>query len=193
MNARPVPRVVTAVAVGLLVLATAACGVPPSDGAQPVESEIAALLDRPGPSGVESATSQVDAVVAWVRNDRLVTATRPVPADSRQGVLDGALAALLAGPSPEEGQRGLTTLLPPDLTVDGVVEGRRVALDLSAASALDPARVPLAVGQTALTALGVPGVRRVVFAVDGDRTQVSLPGGGSTRVVRASDYRAVTG
>lgn len=186
-------RVLTAMAVTLLAAVTTACGVPPSDGAQPVESEIAALLDRGGDGSTEASPGEVDVVVAWVRGDQLVTTTRQVSAETRQEQLDAALVALLAGPDTDEQRGGLTTLLPPDLGVDGVVEGGRVVLDLTAASALEPGGVPLAVGQAALTGLGVPGVRRVVFAVDGEPTPVPLPDGGSTRVVRAADYRTVTG
>lgn len=179
-----------AMAVTLLAAVTTACGVPPSDGAQPVESEIAALLDR---ASTEASPGEVDVVVAWVRGDQLIEATRQVSAETRQEQLDAALAALLGGPTTDEQRGGLTTLLPPDLGVDGVVEGGRVVLDLTAASALEPGGVPLAVGQAALTGLGVPGVRRVVFAVDGEPTPVPLPDGGTTRVVRAADYRTVTG
>jgi spore germination protein GerM len=179
-------------AVALLAAATTACGVPPSDGPRPVESEIAALLDRGGTGSTSASPGEVDVVVAWVRGDQLIRATRQVSAESRQEQLDAALTALLAGPSTDEQRGGLTTLLPPDLGVDGVVEGRRVVLDLTAASALEPGGVPLAVGQAALTALAVPEVTRVVFAVEGEPTPVPLPDGGSTRVVRAADYRAVT-
>lgn len=176
----------------LLVAVTTACGVPPSDGAAPIAPDVANLLERGAPGETDGTAGQVDAVVAWVRDDRLVTTIRQVAAETRQEQLDAALAALLAGPGPEEQQIGLTTLLPPDLVVDGVVEGARVVLDLTAASTLEPGRVPLAVGQTALTALGVPGVRGVTFAVDGEATRVPVPGGGTTRVVRATDYRDVT-
>lgn len=185
-------RVLIALTVLLLAVATTACGVPPSDGAQPVESDIAALLDR-GAGSTAASPGEVDVVVAWVRGDQLIRTSRQVSAETRQEQLDSALAALLAGPSTDEQRGGLTTLLPPDLGVDGVVDGARVDLDLTAASALAPGGVPLAVGQAALTALGVPGVRRVVFAVGGEPTPVPLPDGGSTRVVRAADYRAVTG
>jgi spore germination protein GerM len=185
-------RVLIALTLSLVVAATTACGVPPSDGAQPVESDIAALLDR-GAGSTAASPGEVDVVVAWVRSDQLIRATRQVSAETRQEQLDAALAALLGGPSADEQQGGLTTLLPPDLRVDGVVDGARVDLDLTAASALEPGGVPLAVGQVALTALGVPGVRRVVFAVGGDPTPVPLPDGGTTRVVRAADYRTVTG
>jgi spore germination protein GerM len=184
--------VLTALAVALLAVSMTACGVPPSDGAQPVESDIAALLSR-GADTPTASTGQVDAVVTWVSGDQLVTTTRQVSAETRQEQLDAALVALLAGPSTDEQQSGLTTLLPPDLEVDGVVEGGRVVLDLTAASALEPGGVPLAVGQAALTALGVPGVRRVIFAVGGEPTPVPLPDGSTARVVRATDYRTVTG
>ena len=177
-------------AVVALMLATA-CGVPPSDGARPVQSDIAGLLERDNGSPDATAIEDVRTPVVWVREDRLVPSVRFVPAGLPQEQLDAALAALLAGPKPEEQERGLATLLPPDLRIDAVVEGRRAVVDLGITTAPEAGRLPLAVGQVALTALGVPEVRSVTFLVDGDPTSVDLPGGGTARVVRLSDYADV--
>jgi hypothetical protein len=170
---------------------TAACGVATDETARPIESDIAGLLERDDAGESSPAESLVSVDITWVRLDTLVPTPRVVAASTPQQQLDASMAVLLAGPDAAERQDGLTTLLPPDLEVVGVVDGRRVVLDLTEGSALEPGQVPLAVGQLALTALDVPGVRSVTFAVNGEPARVPLPEGKPTRVIRESDYRSV--
>ena len=165
-------------------------------GPQPIDSDIAELL-QPEETPTAPETAQQDLLtVTWVRGNKLVRAVRPGVAESRQQRLDAALAVLSSGPLPLEQKRGFTTLLPPDLVIDGDVKRGRVVVELEVGAGLEPTGLPLAVGQVAVTALAVPRIRSVVFTLDGTPTPVPVPstrgtGRDTVRVVRASDYRTV--
>lgn len=181
----------------LAALTTAGCSVPAGDTPRPVDSDIAALLEpeiTPTPTPTETAGERL-LTVTWVRGDKLIRVGRLGVADTRQDRLDAALAVLLDGPLPLGQQKGLTTLLPPDVQVTGEVKRGRAVIALTVGTGLEPGGLPLAVGQVAVTALSVARVRTVVFTVDGVPTAVPLPGDGSgrdtARVVRLSDYRSV--
>ncbi|MEO8108355.1 MAG: GerMN domain-containing protein [Actinomycetes bacterium] len=182
------------VALGFVAAAAllAACGVPADDGPQPVDSDIARLLE-PQPSPTATATTEPRWItVTWVRGDSLARAQRAGVAETRQEVLDVAFAALLDGPRPAEQIKGSTTLLPPDLQLSGDVRKRRVVIELTVDSGLEPVGLPLAVGQVAVTALVIPRVQAVVFSVDGVPTSIPLPDNrGDARVVRLADYQGV--
>ena len=181
-----------AAAVAVAVAVLAGCGIPAADGPQPVESDIAALL-QPAPNPTVTQTAEPRLItVTWVRGDSLARAQRPGLADTRQQQLDVALDELLSGPRPAEQIKGATTLLPPDLQLTGELRKRRAVIELTVDTGLEPVGLPLAVGQVAVTALAVPRVRSVVFTVDGVPTSVPLPNSREdAKVVRLSDYRGV--
>ncbi len=181
-----------AVGMAVAVALIAGCGVPAADGPQPVDSDIAQLL-QPEPSPTSTVTAEPRLItVTWVRGDSLARAQRAGSAETRQQRLDVALATLLDGPRPAEQIKGSTTLLPPDLQVTGEVLRRRAVIELTVDTALESVGLPLAVGQVAVTALSVPRVRTVVFSIDGVPTPVPLPNSrGDARIVSLSDYRGV--
>jgi len=184
------------VAVLLLALSLTACGVSAGDGPQPIDSDIADLLQpQATPTPVETTKPRL-LTVTWVRGEKLVRSVRLGVAETRQERLDAALNALLSGPRPREKTKGFTTLLPPDVVVRGEVKRGRAVIALELGAGLEPGGLPIAVGQVAVTALAVPRVRSVVFTVDGAPTSVPVPstrgpGRDTARVVRASDYRSV--
>ncbi|HUW16542.1 MAG TPA: hypothetical protein VMW94_05660 [Actinomycetes bacterium] len=183
-------KVAAGMAIGAVLVA--GCGVPATDGPQPVDSDIAQLLE-PAPSPTATVTAELRQItVTWVRGDSLARAQRAGSAETRQQRLDVALEMLLTGPRPAEQIKGSTTLLPPDLQLAGEVQKRRAVIELTVDTGLEPVGLPLAVGQVAVTALAVPRVRTEVFSVDGVPTPVPLPNNrGDARVVRLSDYRGV--
>jgi spore germination protein GerM len=191
----PAIRVGAALAsVSTLVLT--ACGVPAGDGPQPVDTDIAQLLQPEATPSSTATTKPRLLTVTWVRGDKLVRTARLGAAETRQERLDAAIHVLLDGPRPVDHTRGFTTLLPPDVQVTGDVKRGRVVIELTVPAGLEPGGLPLAVGQVAVTALAVPRVRTVVFTIDGETTAVPLPdrkgpGRNDARVVRASDYRSV--
>jgi spore germination protein GerM len=190
-------RVVTCAVAALLVAPTlAACGVPAGDGPQPVDSDIAELLQPEAKPTPTETTKPRLLTVTWVRGEKLVRSARLGVAETRQERLDAALLGLLSGPRPREQTKGFTTLLPPDVVVGGEVKRGRAVISIELGAGLEPGGLPLAVGQVAVTALAVPRVRSVVFTVDGSPTAVPVPrtrgpGRDTVRVVRASDYRSV--
>ncbi|HEX5018658.1 MAG TPA: GerMN domain-containing protein [Actinomycetes bacterium] len=186
--------VVWVTSVVCLAFALSACAVPEGSEARPVDSDIAELLTpevTPTPD-VTEAPPQQPIHVTWVRGQRLVQVLRLEPVRTRQQKLDVAFNELRIGPRPTEQRRNLISLLPPDLIFEGDVRGERTVINLNGNLETPQSGVTLAVGQLATTALAVPGVRNVVFTIDGDRIRVPVPGGGKLKgVVEMRDYRRI--
>ena len=185
---RPFGLSVSAVA----ILAAAACGVPSSDGPQPLASDFDAI--GPQPTVSESNTQSANTArvgVAWVHGKKLRLVDRSVVANSRQSRVDAALNALVGGPDASEQARGFTTSVPPDTVLRPNLVGRRAVVDVTLVS-LPPANQPLAFGQVAVTVLNIRGVRSVTFTVDGSPVPVPLPNGSKSHgPVTKRDYRKV--
>jgi spore germination protein GerM len=169
MNRRFAVVAVVAIAASLL----SGCGVPSSDGPEPLSSDIDLLTPLATPSETEASTVKVK--VAWVSGKRLRLVNRSVVAQGRQGRVDSALTALVGGPDSSEQTKGFITLVPPDTLLDPDLAGRRATVDVTLATT--PANQQLAVGQIAMTVLATPGVESVAFTVDGSRVSVPLPDG----------------
>jgi hypothetical protein len=190
-------RAASGALVALLTLATGlvlgGCSVPSGSEARPIDSDIAALLTPMATPTPERTASEKRTLVTWVRGEKLVQTERLIPAKTRQDRLDAALLELVVnGPRPAEQRRGLETKIPPGLSVDGTVRRARVMLDVPKGSQVEPGGVQLAVGQLATTALSIPGVRTVVFSIDGSPTEVSVPDARKPqRVLTMRDYRSV--
>jgi len=162
-----------AVAVAAVVLVAAAgCGVPTTDGPQPLPSEVAALA--PDVQGdVPSATPTRLTDLAWVKGHRLRLSPRTVLASDTASQASAALAAVIAGPSPAEQARGLSTEVPPDLVATLVLEGKSAIVDLRGPNdRAASGNVTLATAQLALAVLLVPGVDSVTFTVEGTPADV---------------------
>ena len=168
-----------------LLASLVGCGVPSSDGPEPLSPDIDLLGPLPTPTETEAETVKVK--VAWVSGKDLRLVDRSVVAEGRQGRVDSALTALVGGPDSSEQSRGLTTLVPPDTILDPELERHRTTVDLTLATTA--ANQQLAVGQIALTVLAVPGVRSVRFTVAGSPVSVPLPDGSRSKgPVKRHDY-----
>ncbi len=178
-------RFAVAAAAGLAVSLLAACGVPSSDGPEPLSPDIDLITPIATPSETEAATVKVK--VAWVSGHKLRLVDRSVVAHGRQAGVDAALTALVGGPDSSEQTKGFITLVPPDTILDPNLTGHRATVDLTLATTA--ANQQLAVGQIAMTVLATPGVESVAFTADGSRVSVPLPGGGrSEGPVTRHDY-----
>jgi hypothetical protein len=178
-------RVSALLVAALLAVSLTGCGVPSSDGPEPLSPDIDLLGPLPTPTETEAETVEVK--VAWVLGKDLGLVARSVVAEGRQGRVDSALTALVGGPDSSEQSKGFTTLVPPDTILDPELNRHRATVDLTLATTA--ANQQLAVGQIALTVLAIAGVRSVRFTVAGSPVAVPLPDGSrSKRPVRRHDY-----
>jgi hypothetical protein len=178
---------VRALAVAAAVSVTAACGVQLDASPQPIPS---GAIPSPAASASETATSSPSpgrAVRVWfAREDGLVPV---VTALTREPVVPPGdiVAALAAGPSPEQLDEGMRTLVVDPLTDaplatvpadNAVTEAGSVIVTLSsAAGALPPGEQVLLLGQIVLSLTGA-GYSSVAFVDEaGAPAAVPLPGG----------------
>ncbi|MCX7620308.1 MAG: GerMN domain-containing protein, partial [Acidimicrobiales bacterium] len=90
----------------------------------------------------------------------------------QDNMADAVLRELIRQPSPEIEQFGFKSDVPKDLVINSVSwEGGLVSIDLSNL-ALTGTKLRQAVAQIVFTLTELPGVRRVLFSVDGRRTGV---------------------
>jgi hypothetical protein len=157
-----------------LAAGLAACGVPSTDGPQPLPSELAELAPEPLDSAATLAGT-VDTDLAWVRRDHIRLSPREVTADDVASQASAALDALIAGPTEAEQALGLSTEVRPDLVASLVMEGDAAIIDLGSTSS--PGDAPLATAQLAVSVLLVPGVESVTFTVAGVPAEVARADG----------------
>lgn len=160
------------VAALLGVSAVAGCGVPTTDGAQPLPTDLAELAPVQQEQGAVSTPTRVTDL-AWVRHGRLRLSPRAVAASDASTQAAAALSAAIAGPTTEELSRGLATEIPPDLQASLALDGTEAVVDLRGPSdAVGGGNVTLATAQLALAVLLVPGVDAVTFTVEGVPAEV---------------------
>ncbi|WP_433169356.1 GerMN domain-containing protein [Kribbella sp. CA-247076] len=183
---RPVAWVVAA------VLVLVGCGVPLQDAPTPIEPQaIPSRLQSPGVPTTYPSTAETTVQVNFVRNDRLVSLTRQVPGAD---LLDGVIERLTAGPTSAEQADGITSALPPDLSLTVVtVQDARVGLELSGGDTDRSATENvLAVGQIVLSVTALPSVQEVTFWRNGAPVEALLADGAlTTEPLTAADYEAL--
>lgn len=137
--------------------------------------------DEPKPSDnqVQPTPKMRDALVYFVRGEKLGAASRPVPADKPVQVqAEELVKQLLAGPTNIEAEYGLDTTIPEGTVVLGVSIDNEVAtVDLSTEyqSGGGSLSMLLRVSQVAWTITQLDGIKRVTFSIDG--TPVDAIGG----------------
>jgi len=186
------PRVARALTIAVVgAIGAAGCGVgaqshPESIQRSDVPFDLATRSSESTTTTVRHGTSYTIYLVA---SDRLRGVSRSARVEPTPVT---RLAALTDGPTAEEADAGLRTLLPPEMkVVDVSVIDRVATIGLSgadtAASAGDERA--LAIAQIVYTATAVPGVDRVRFEVDGKRAEVPRGDGRLTSgPVTRSDY-----
>jgi len=171
------------VAAAAALLACASCGLPRDEAPrpQPLEEVPYGLSDpSPGTGSASPTAAEARGRVALLgRGERLVFVDRPLPDGDRAQVVSGLLAALAAGATEEERDRGLSSALPTGvgLTVTGLT-GSVATVDISGAdAAADAERLPLSVAQIVLTATSSGAVDAVHLTRDGARVEAPRPDG----------------
>jgi spore germination protein GerM len=184
--------VVAAIAATLVLVG---CGVPVQQEPAPVDP--AAIPSRlrgsaEPTSGPLTATPGKPTVqVSFVRKDRLVSLVREAPGASSTARLNTVIQALLAGPTDTEQASGITSALPPELTLSVVdVKGSRVVLELSGETdGRSATENILAVGQIVLSATALPTIDEVTFSRNGQPVEALLADGAlTTDPLTAADY-----
>ncbi|WCO65254.1 GerMN domain-containing protein [Iamia majanohamensis] len=128
---------------------------PPPDSSRPTGNTTTIYLSTPS----DSPTEEVTPLVAVTRN----LDAPPTPSET--------LATLFDGPTEEEQQRGLVSLIPPDTGLEEIEldSGGRLTLDLTMEwSLLQGPDELVAYAQVVLTATDLPEVNSVRFQVEGE-------------------------
>jgi len=188
MTTPALPRLVArALAVGVAVLAVAGCGVRLDSSPQVIPPGAIPSSSTTASSSAASSTSPGRSVRVWfAREDGLV----PVVTDlTREPAVPPAdiVAELAVGPSPEQVEEGMRTLVVDPLTdaplatvpaENPVTEAGSVIVTLSAAaSALPPGEQVLLLGQIVLSLTGAGYSSVICVDEAGAPAAVPLPGG----------------
>ena len=168
------------------------CGVPLQSEPAPIEPEaIPSRLQSPGVRTAVPSAARTTVQVNFVRKDRLVSLDREVAGN---GLLDGVIQALKAGPTASEQSDGITSALPPGIAVTVVVvQGTTVGLELSGETdGRSATENVLAVGQIVLSVTALQTVDQVTFWRDGTPVEALLADGAlTTAPLTAADYEAL--
>ncbi|WP_329001019.1 GerMN domain-containing protein [Kribbella sp. NBC_00709] len=187
-----------AVLVALAVILLAGCGIPVQRQPAPIDpAAVPSRLQGTGSptSGPASATPGKPAIqVVFARKDRLVTFVRDAPSPAPTDRLQTVISALLAGPSTTEQADGVTSALPPELTLTVAgVQGKRVDLELSGETdGRSATENVLAVGQIVLSVTALSTIDEVTFSRNGQPVEALLADGAlTTEPLTAADYAAL--
>ena len=167
-----------ALAVGLITMLLAGCGVGVQDHATSIPSRaIPAELLSPRNTPPPSASQRVSTSrIYLVRNGVLVVAHRPADETS---TLQALLRSLLQGPTDAEAASGLVTAINTNPILNGVTFSGSIA-NIDLASTFGDIRGQeqiLATAQVVMTAVGFPGIDAVQISLDGVPADVPLTDG----------------
>ena len=166
----------------LVVLLASGCGLPRSSTPVlvPKEDVPYGLLDDPTASATPAPSPGValtsGAIYLADAQQHLVPVDVQVPEAPLLPLVQALLNRLAVGPSDRERARGLVTDLGPGSTIVlRAVSSGTANIELRSPNQdPSPPKLPVAVAQIVLTAVGVVGIERVVFVRDG--TVVPVPG-----------------
>jgi spore germination protein GerM len=150
---------------------------------------ITALVSPASNSTTPSSTGREHAAsLYFVKGERLKRFY--VPASGGPVTPARALTLLLNGPS-RTARKDLTTSIPPGTTLRGVSRsGSTLRIDLSGdIKSLGGSAAKAAYAQLVFTALDLPGVKSVRFAIDGDNID-AITDDGSLTVIRAKNFKS---
>ncbi|TDO29840.1 sporulation and spore germination protein [Kribbella sp. VKM Ac-2527] len=174
------------------------CGVPVQQEPAPIQPEaIPSHLRGTGAPTIPQPTATPGSPtlqVHFVRNDRLFALAREAPTTTPADRLAAVIQALMTGPNDTEQSDGITSALPPELTLTVAdVQGKRVVLELSGETeGRSAAENVLAVGQIVLSVTALPTVDEVTFQRHGVAVEALLADGAlTTEPLTAADYAAL--
>jgi spore germination protein GerM len=175
---------------GLSAALLAGCGIPNMDEAAKV-SPPSTPTHAPAPSPNPSAVGGPSVVYLVGSDGRLVLVHGQPIAGDTSALVTQTLSQLTAGPDQVDRDRGLSSAIPPGLTVKLVkLIGGQAVVDIGGTDpgpAADQAR--LATGQVVLTLTALPQVDSVLLTRNGRPTGAVLPDGELTQLpLTRADY-----
>ena len=184
-------RAVFAVSSALTLLA--GCGIPVDDRPRALSAE---EIPSSLPSSAPPATAQpggansVSTTVFFVRESQLAPVRRESPTPP---TVEGAIAAVVRGPTLAERSQGLRTALNTQVRLAGTAAARVPLIDLTEAFGEGEGEEQiLALAQLVFTLTGLPGVDAVSFARSGQAVEVPTGDGTLKRgPLRRQDFDAV--
>lgn len=181
------------VLLGLVLLTVVAgCGIPVDDSARPLSADeippTRPKQESPPVSGVDPAAAAVD--VYFVRGSQVVAVHRNI---SVPPSVEGALGAMVRGPSSDERRDEIRTALTSEVRLEGTVAVGVPLIEVTDSfSEIELDEQILALAQLVFTLTGLPGVEGVSFALSG--RPVEVPTGDGTLKqgpLRREDYGPV--
>ncbi len=189
-------RLPLVVALAVLALIGAACGVPVDRTPTPLSKTGVPfrLLSPPAPSTTTTTLPVANQVLVHVyligTNGRLVSCNRLIGLPLGIG-LNAVLNALLAGPTAAEQAQGLQTDIPSRTKLLSTsISGTTATINLNAVfgqQLVGPAQIP-AVAQLVYTATDQSGISSVAFQIDGQAVQVPVTGGAQVPVADRAQF-----
>lgn len=166
------------------------CGLAPEKRPRTISDRAITDLVSPAPKATtpSSGAAELQASLYFVRGERLEQVV--VPAGGGQVTVERAITLLLNGP-PRSAPKGLTSSIPPGTTLRKVTRtGSSLRIDLSAEiKSIGASTATAAYAQLVFTALDLPGVKSVRFAIEGDDIDAPTDDG-SLHVIRARNYKS---
>ncbi len=185
---------VALVLIAAIPLGLAGCGIPSMDEPRPLATEVVPVLPTPGPIESPVPAGSEPALYFSTADELLRAVRRSVPTGTPSEQAGELLAGLMVGPSVTERAVGLSTSIPPGLTLQLTsLEGGHAVVDVAGE---DPgptaAQARLATGQVVLTLTALPGVSSVSLTRNGVPIEASLPDGSLTELpLTAEDYASL--
>lgn len=183
------PATAMAMATAVVIAAVTGCGLAPEKRPRPILDRAITDLVAPAPKTAtpSSGGAELQASLYFVRGERLEQIT--VPAGNGQVTRERAITLLLNGPPRD--RKGLTSSIPPGTTLRRATRtGSTLRIDLSGEiKSIGAGTATAAYAQLVFTALDLPGVQSVRFAIEGDDIDAPTDDG-SLKVIRARNYKS---
>jgi hypothetical protein len=174
----------------VVVVLTAACGVPGEDRPRAVDPPPAPLTTATVATPTTDPYGSVAEVVCLVRDDSLVPVVRRVAA---LPPAEDHLGQLVAGPTASERDAGLTSAVTGSRVAGVALVDGEARVEIKGDEDVARSDDVLAFGQVVCTLTTRPDVTRVVFRRDGRTVAVPRGDGSlSDAPLTASDYAAIT-
>lgn len=186
-------RVLGTCLVAIALLPVPACGVPIGSAVHTIDpADVPSAFTAKSGASIAPPATGTQAVYFCDARGKLVGSPVRVPSTASEPALQSVLTQLTAGPSTAQTAQGLTTELPPGITLHVLaVENDQATLALGG-DQLPATDQTTAIAQIVLSATSVPGISGVRLTLNGRALEAPLIDGAlTTRPLAAADYRTL--